>query len=136
MFKRLLTFLTPNLRDQPLLFGITRKVLLFQTCIVLQVFRNSLKLSRYIKSIFRGWPRNSLMCHFSEKVNFAYLHIANIKILNKFCSIMLFKMFIAFEIFEVTDNPVWAPKIPNYVTYDPKFITNRIILIWSTFLVL
>ena len=30
---------------------------------------------------------------------------------------MLFKMFVVFEIFEVTDNPVWAPKIPNYVTY-------------------
>ena len=34
-------FLIPNLRDQPLLLGITRKVLSFQTCFVLQVFRNS-----------------------------------------------------------------------------------------------
>ena len=31
---------------------------------------------------------------------------------------MLFKMFVVFEIFLVKDNPVWAPKIPNYVTYD------------------
>ena len=34
-------FLIPNLRGQPLLLGITRKVLSFQTCFVLQVFRNS-----------------------------------------------------------------------------------------------
>ena len=39
---------------------------------------------------------------------------------SNFCSIMLFKMFIVFEIYEVKDGPVLAPKIPYYVTYDPK----------------
>ena len=31
-------------------------------------------------------------------------------------------MFIVFEIYEVEDGPVLAPKIPYYVTYDPKFV--------------
>ena len=29
-------------------------------------------------------------------------------------------MFVIFEIYEVKDGPVLAPKIPYYVTYDPK----------------
>ena len=34
-------------------------------------------------------------------------------------------MFVNFEIYEVKDRPVLAPKIPYYVTYDPKFVINR-----------
>ena len=37
---------------------------------------------------------------------------------SNFCSITLFKMFVVFEIYEVKDGPVLAPKIPYYVTYD------------------
>ena len=37
-------------------------------------------------------------------------------------SITLFKMFVVFEIYEVKDRPVLAPKIPYYVTYDSKFV--------------
>ena len=35
-------------------------------------------------------------------------------------------MFVIFEIFEVKDRPVLAPKIPYYVTYDPKFVMYRL----------
>ena len=43
---------------------------------------------------------------------------------SNFCSITLFKMFVVFEIYEVKDSPVWAPKIPDYVIYDLKFIVQ------------
>ena len=38
---------------------------------------------------------------------------------------MLFKMFVVFEIYEVKDRPVLAPKIPYYVTYDLDFNMMR-----------
>ena len=44
---------------------------------------------------------------------------------SNFCSITLFKMFIVFEILEVKDGHVLAPKIPNYVTYDLDFDIMR-----------
>ena len=47
-------------------------------------------------------------------------------ILSNFCSIMLFKMFVVFEIYEVKDRPVLAPKIPYYVTYDLDFDMMRL----------
>ena len=40
---------------------------------------------------------------------------------SNFCSIMLFKMFVVFGIYNVKDRHVLAPKIPNYVTYDLDF---------------
>ena len=45
-------------------------------------------------------------------------------------------MFDVFEIYEVKDIPVLAPKIPYYVIYDPKFVMYRKTLLISTFLVL
>ena len=45
---------------------------------------------------------------------------------SNFCSIMLFKMFVVFEIYEVKDRPVLAPKIPYYVTYDLDFDMMRL----------
>ena len=48
---------------------------------------------------------------------------------SNFCSITLFKMFVVFEIYEVKDRPVLAPKIPYYVTYDLDFDMMR--LRWS-----
>ena len=39
---------------------------------------------------------------------------------SNFSSITLFKMFVIFAIYEVKKGPVLAPKIPYYVTYDPK----------------
>ena len=48
---------------------------------------------------------------------------------SNFCSITLFKMFVVFEINEVKDRPVLAPKIPYYVTYDLDF--DRMRLRWS-----
>ena len=51
---------------------------------------------------------------------------------SNFCSITLFKMFVVFEIYEVKDRPVLAPKIPNYVTYDLGFDMKRLKLSRST----
>ena len=51
---------------------------------------------------------------------------------NNFCSITLFKMFVIFEIYEVKDRPVLAPKIPYYVTYDLYFDIMRSRLSRST----
>ena len=48
---------------------------------------------------------------------------------SNFSSIMLFKMFVIFEIYEVKKGPVLALKIPYYVTYDPDFDMMR--LRWS-----
>ena len=61
----------------------------------------------------------------SEKLN---VFTDKIKILNNLCSILLFKMFVVFEIYEVKDRPALAPKIPYYkflIIYDPNFIKNR-----------
>ena len=55
---------------------------------------------------------------------------------SNFCSITLFKMFVVFEIYEVKDSPVWAPKIPYYVTYDIDFDMIRLRLSRATFLLL
>ena len=55
---------------------------------------------------------------------------------SNFCSIMLFKMFVNFEIYEVKDRPVLAPKIPYYVTDDLNFGINRLKLSRATFLLL
>ena len=67
--KDLWPFLTPNLKGQPLLFDIARKVLSFQTFSVLQVFRNSWSFLRYFrKKIFRGGPHNSSTGPFREKI--------------------------------------------------------------------
>ena len=46
--------LAPNLRGQPLLFDIARKVFSFQTFSVLQVFRNSLSFLIYFRKKFLG----------------------------------------------------------------------------------
>ena len=51
---------------------------------------------------------------------------------SNFCSIMLFKMFVVFEIYEVKDRPVLAPKIPYYVTYDLDFDMIRLRLSRAT----
>ena len=51
------------------------------------------------------------------------------QLLFNFFSIILFKMFVVFEIYEVRDFAVLAPKIPYYITYDPEFDIMR--LIWS-----
>ena len=48
---------------------------------------------------------------------------------SNFFPIMLFIMFVIFEIYEVKKEPVLAPKIPYYVTYDPDFDMMR--LRWS-----
>ena len=45
---------------------------------------------------------------------------------------MLFKMSIVFEIYEVKDRPVLAPKIPYYVTYDLDFDMMRLRLSRAT----
>ena len=44
---------------------------------------------------------------------------------SNFSSIMLFKMFVVFEIYKVEDRPVLAPNIPYYVTYDLDFQIMR-----------
>ena len=74
------------------------------------------------KELFRGRPLNSLTGPFSEKLK---LYFVESMIPSNFCSITLFKMFVVFEIYEVKDRPVLAPKIPYYVTYDPKFVMYR-----------
>ena len=52
---------------------------------------------------------------------------------SNFCSITLFNMFVVFEIYEVKDSPVWAPKIPYYATYDLDFDMMRSRLSRATF---
>ena len=44
---------------------------------------------------------------------------------SNFSSITLFKMCVIFEIYEVEKGPVFAPKIPYYVTYDLDFDIMR-----------
>ena len=56
----------------------------------------------------------------SLKMKISY--ISENMIPSNFCLIMLLKIFVVFEIYEVKDEPVLAPKIPYYVTYDPKFV--------------
>ena len=51
---------------------------------------------------------------------------------SNFCSITLFKMFFVFEIYEVKDRPVLAPKIPYYVIYDLDFDMTRLKLSRAT----
>ena len=51
---------------------------------------------------------------------------------SKFSSKTLFKMFVVFEIYEVKDRPVLAPKIPYYVTYDLDFDMIRLRLSIAT----
>ena len=53
---------------------------------------------------------------------------------NNFCSITLFKIVFVFEIYEVKDGPVLAPKIPYYVTYDLDFDMIRLRLSRATLL--
>ena len=115
--------LTPNLRGQPLLFGIRSKVLLFKTFFVLQVIRNSWSFLRYYRKNFLGAdPITPLRGHSGKNWK---LYFRENMIPSNFCSITLFKMFVVFEIYEVKDSPVWAPKIPYYVIYDLKFIVYR-----------
>ena len=38
-------------------------------------------------------------------------------------------MFVVFEIYNVKDRPVLAPKIPFYVTYDPQICYVQIDLV-------
>ena len=57
-------------------------------------------------------------------------------ILNNFISIMLFKMFVVFEIYEVKVFSVLAPKSPYHVTYDLDFDMTRLRLSRATFLLL
>ena len=48
------------------------------------------------------------------------------------CSKTFFKMFVVFEIYEVKDRPVLAPKIPYYVTNDLDFDMMRLRMSRST----
>ena len=116
-------FLTPHLRGQPLLFDIGRKIVKFQTIFIQQMFRNSLPFFSYSEKYISGAdPVTPLWGRLSKKWK---VHIVNSIILSKFCSIMFFKMLVVFEIYGVKDGPILAPKIPYYVTYDPKFLMYR-----------
>ena len=75
------------------------------------------------KELFRDRPQNSFMGPFSEKKR--KLYFKENMIPSNFCSITLFKMFVVFEIYEVKERPVLAPKIPYYVTYDLDFDMMR-----------
>ena len=50
-------------------------------------------------------------------------------ILSNFCKIILFKMFVVFEIYELKNLLFWPLKIPYYVTHDLNFDMMR--LRWS-----
>ena len=101
--------LAPNLRGQPLLFDIARKVFSFQTFFVLQVFRNSWSFLRYYRKNFLGAdPITPLRGHSGKNWK---LYLRENMIPSNFCSITLFKMFVVFEIYEVKDLAL-APKIP------------------------
>ena len=69
----------------------------------------------------------------SEKMK---LHVVECKILSEFCSIMLLKMFVVFDINEVKKIIVLALKIPYYVTLDRNSCIIRFRLSRATFLLL
>ena len=62
--------------------------------------------------------------------------LVKIVILNYFCSIMLIKMFVVFEIYEVKVFSVLAPKSPYHVTYDLDFDMIRLRMSRATLLLL
>ena len=74
------------------------------------------------KELFRGRPHNSLKGPFREKLKIVFFreHDSKQLLLNT-----LIKIFIVFEIQEVKDGPVLAPKIPYYVTYVLDFDMMR-----------
>ena len=106
--KNLRTFLTPNLRGQPLLLDIKRKVMRFQ----MFLFNKSSKIPYYFWDIlrcnFRGRPHNSLMGSFI-KINEKCILLGTV-FLATFCSLMHFNILVVFEILWVKDLPFGALK--------------------------
>ena len=98
----------PNLRGQLLFLDIKRKDFRFVTYFVQHVFRNSQSFSRYLGKEFLGAdPIAPYRGHLKKKLK---CRVLKIMILNNFCSIMLFKMFVVFVIYEVKDLSFWPLK--------------------------
>ena len=123
-------FLTPNYRGQPLLFGITRKVLSFQTSFVIQVFRNSWSFLRYLRKNFLGAdPITPYRGHLAKKLKIGFCWDHETKQLlfhNAFQNVCRFRDIRGHRF------AVLAPKIPYYVTYDINFDMMRLRLSRST----
>ena len=101
-------FLTHNLRGQSLFLDIGRKVLKFETIFVQQMFRNSWPFLSYWEIYILGAvPITPFWCRLSKKWK---MRIVQCIILSNFCSIMLFKMFVIFEIYEVKNWSFWPLK--------------------------
>ena len=117
------TFLTPNLRSQPLFLVIGRKVLKLQTIFVQQMFRNSWPFLSYSEMYILGVvPVTPLWGHLSKKWK---MYIVEIIILSIFCYIMLSKIFLVFELYVSKNWHFLAPKLPNYVICDQKTFMDR-----------
>ena len=103
----------PFLKGQPLFLDIIRMFLSIQTHFVKQLFRNFVPFLRYLEKVVLGAdPITPFRDCITKKLRW---HIVELNILSIFCSILLFRIFLHFEILRIKVLDFVPLEIPNYV---------------------
>lgn len=114
-FKKNIFHAFTNLKGLSFFLDVNRKLLSVYSHFVRQVFKSYVPFWRYLeKIVFGADPITPLR----ERVTKTLL-LHNVKhILSIFCLLLLFKIFLYFEILLIKISDFWPLKIPNYVTKE------------------